>query len=87
MLAATGEYYVQLGAFAEETRARALHEEVRAADLDVRIVRVEGSRFFHVRYGRFAERADAVEELERLAAAGISAALVRDVRAELPVRD
>ncbi len=80
-------YYVQLGAFAEEARAFALYEEVRAQDVDVRVVRVEGSRFTHVRVGRFAARSAAVELLEELTAQGISAALVRDDRAESEVRD
>jgi cell division septation protein DedD len=81
-----GTYFVQLGAFAEETRAVALFEEMRSAGIDVRIVRVEGSRFLHVRFGRFAERAAAAAELERLTASGISAALVRDERSEQLVR-
>ncbi len=82
-----GNYFVQLGAFTEGERAIALYEEVREAAVEVRVVRVVGSRFFHVRFGRFVERADAVEELERLTAAGISAALVRDGRAEEVVRN
>ncbi len=81
-----GNYYVQLGAFAEEARALAVHEQVTEMGIDVRVVRVEGSRFFHVRFGRFVERADAVEELERLTEAGVAAALVRDERPEEPVR-
>ena len=82
-----GNYFVQLGAFAEEGRAMALYQEVREAGIDVRVVRLVGSGFLHVRFGRFVERADAVEELERLTAAGISAALVRDERGEQLVRD
>ncbi|MDA0328682.1 MAG: SPOR domain-containing protein [Gemmatimonadetes bacterium] len=80
-------YYVQLGAFADDARAVALAEEVRATGVDVRVVRVEGSQFTHVRFGRFAAREDAVEQLEALTARGISAALVRDDRVETPVRD
>jgi cell division septation protein DedD len=82
---ASMNYYVQLGAFAEEERAVALAEEVTAQGVDVRVVRVEGSRFTHVRVGRFADRAAAVELLEELTARGISAALVRDDRPERPV--
>jgi cell division septation protein DedD len=78
-------YYVQLGAFAEEERAVALYEEALAAGVDVRVVRVEGSRFTHVRIGRFADRAAAVELLEELTQRGISAALVRDDRPERPI--
>ena len=77
-------YYVQLGAFADEERAFALYEEVLAREIDVRVVRVEGSQFTHVRVGRFAERSAAVELLEELTAQGISAALVRDDREERP---
>lgn len=80
-------YYVQLGAFGEESRALVLFEEVKAAGVDVRVVRVEGSQFTHVRVGRFAERSAAVDLLEALAAQGVSAALVRDDRPELLIRD
>jgi cell division septation protein DedD len=80
-------YYVQLGAFADEERAFALFEEVQEAGVEVRVVRVEGSLFTHVRVGRFAEREDAVDKLDDLTAAGISAALVRDDRAEETIRD
>ncbi|MGB1779070.1 MAG: SPOR domain-containing protein, partial [Longimicrobiales bacterium] len=55
-----------------------------ARGIDVRVVRVEGSQFTHVRVGRFAERSAAVELLEELTAQGIRAALVRDDRAEHP---
>lgn len=79
-------YYVQLGAFADEARAMALYEQIKEAGVEVRVVRVEGSRFTHVRVGRFADRSDAVERLDELTSAGISAALVRDDRAEEIVR-
>jgi len=78
-------YSVQLGAFGERERARALYDSVRGEGVDVRIVRVEGSPFTHVRVGRFAERSAAVELLEELTAMGINAALVRDERPEEPV--
>lgn len=84
--AAAMNYYVQLGAFADEDRASALYEAVREEGVDVRLVEVEGSRFVHVRVGRFAERAAAVELLEQLAARGVEGALVRDDRAERPLR-
>lgn len=80
-------YYVQLGAFADEERAFALFEEVQEAGVEVRVVRVEGSLFTHVRVGRFVEREDAVDKLDELTAAGIGAALVRDDRAEETIRD
>jgi cell division protein FtsN len=78
-------YYVQLGAFAEEERAVALYEQVLSEGVDVRIVRVDGSRFTHVRVGRFADRSAAVELLEELTERGINAALVRDDRPERPL--
>jgi len=84
--APAANYYVQLGAFADEDRALALYEAVREAGVAVRLVEVEGSRFVHVRVGRFAERAAAVELLDELAARGVDGALVRDDRAERPLR-
>lgn len=80
-------YFVQLGAFGEEERALALADEAIAQGVDARVVHVEGSRFTHVRVGRFADRAAAVELLEALTARGMSAALVRDDRPETPIRD
>ena len=80
-------YYVQLGAFGEEGRALVLFEEVKAAGIDVRVVRVDGSQFTHVRIGRFADRSGAADLLEALAAQGVNAALVRDDRPELRIRD
>jgi cell division protein FtsN len=80
-------YFVQLGAFGEEERAFALAEEAAGKGVDVRVVRVEGSRFTHVRVGRFADRAAAVELLDALTAQGINAALVRDDRPETPIRN
>ena len=79
-------YYVQLGAFGDQERAFAVYTQAREAGVDVRVVRVEGSNFTHVRVGRFAERTAAVDLLEQLTARGISAALVRDDRAERVVR-
>ena len=78
-------YYVQLGAFADEERAFALYDEMQEAGVDVRVVHVEGSRFTHVRVGRFAQREAAVELLDQLAERGINAALVRDDRPEEPI--
>jgi hypothetical protein len=78
-------YFVQLGAFTDEERAFALHDEMREAGVDVRVVHVDGSRFTHVRVGRFAQREAAVELLDELGARGINAALVRDDRSEEPI--
>jgi cell division septation protein DedD len=79
-------YFVQLGAFADEDRAMSLFDELSGAGVDVRVVRVEGSRFTHVRVGRFAQRESAVEVLDELTRQGVSAALVRDDRPERLLR-
>ena len=82
---ASMNYSVQLGAFGGDERAFALAREAAEQGVEVRVVRVEGSRFTHVRVGRFSDRAAAVELLEALTARGISAALVRDDRPETPI--
>lgn len=79
-------YSVQLGAFAEPELAAALYESTREQGVDVRLVRVRGSQFVHVRVGRFAQRSAAVELLDQLTARGINAALVRDDRPEELIR-
>lgn len=75
-------WMVQFGAFSEEGRALALHEDLMDAGLDARLVRVEGSAFWHVRIGRFGNRVDANTQLEAVMEQGFSAAIVRDERAE-----
>lgn len=84
--APAGEYSVQLGAFMDAARALVLLDQVRDAGVDARMVRVTGSRFVHVRVGSYEERPGAAEQLERLTRMGISAAIVRDDRAEQAVR-
>lgn len=79
-------WFVQFGAFADEGRAFALHEELVDAGLAARLVRVQGSAFLHVRIGRFTTREDANRQLEQVAARGYSASIVRDERAETMVR-
>ena len=79
-------WFVQFGAFSEEARALALHAEALAAGLDARLVRVEGSGFLHVRIGRFDNRIDANTQLEEVNAAGFSAGIGLDDRAEELVR-
>jgi len=79
-------WFVQFGAFADESRAFALHEELVDAGLAARLVRVEGSAFLHVRIGRYTTREEANEELQQVAAKGYSASIVRDERAESVVR-
>lgn len=77
-------YAVQLGAFGEEDRALGVAAAGREAGFDVRMVRVEGSPFFHVRVGMFPDRPEALELFNSLARAGVQGALVQDERAELP---
>lgn len=80
-------YFVQLGAFADADRAFALYDSVRAEGIEVRVVRVEGSPFTHVRVGRFAERSAAVDLRDELARQGVDAALVHDERPESRIRN
>jgi len=79
-------WFVQFGAFADESRAFALHEELVDAGLAARLVRVQGSAFLHVRIGRFTTREDANGQLEQVSARGYSASIVRDERPETMVR-
>jgi len=80
------EWSVQFGAFTDEDRAFALHQELVTAGLAARLVRVAGSGFTHVRIGRFSNRAEASTQLQQVTARGFTAALVRDDRAEEIVR-
>jgi cell division septation protein DedD len=80
------DWAVQFGAFTDEDRAFALHTQLVGAGLTARLVRVAGSGFLHVRIGRFATRAEASEQLQRVTAQGYTAAIVRDDRAEEVVR-
>jgi cell division protein FtsN len=80
------DWAVQFGAFTDEDRAFALHQQLVAAGLAARLVRVEGSGFLHVRIGRFATRPEASDQLQRVTAQGFTAAIVRDGRAEEVVR-
>jgi hypothetical protein len=80
--ALTGPFSVQLGAFGELSRARAVFGDAMAAGFDARLVRVEGSPLLHVRVGSFPERDPAQALFERLARAGLPGAVVRDERSE-----
>jgi cell division septation protein DedD len=79
-------WFVQFGAFADESRAFALHQELVDAGLAARLVRVEGSAFLHVRIGRFATREEANAQLQQVTARGYSASIVRDERPESMVQ-
>lgn len=84
-LSRNGRYTVQLGAFLEESRAEALRARAAEAGLDVRLVRVEGSRLTHVRVGRFDSSAQASVSFQSVTALGFTAAVVRDALREEPV--
>jgi cell division septation protein DedD len=84
-LSRNGRYTVQLGAFLDESRAEALHARASEAGLDVRLVRVEGSRLMHVRVGRFDSSAQASVSFQSVTALGFTAAVVRDALREEPV--
>lgn len=73
-VAATRAWDLQLGAFAAETNARTLVEKVRALSARVRIEPFDG--LHRVRIGPFATREAAIEERERLEAAGIDSLVV-----------
>lgn len=75
-------WFVQFGAFADEGRAFALHEELVDSGLAARLVSVEGSAFLHVRIGRFGTREQANTQLEQVQARGYTASIVRDERSE-----
>lgn len=83
---AARSFAVQLGAFAQERRARALRDRMAAEGWDVRLVLVEGSDLVRVRLGRFETLAEAEELLETVQARGLTAALVRDAHREETVR-
>ena len=56
------------------------------AGLDVRLVRVQGSRLLHVRVGRFDSSAQASVFFRSVTSRGFTAAVVRDVQQEEPIR-
>lgn len=81
-----GPYAVQLGAFLDESRAETLLERAQNARLDVRLVRVAGSRLLHVRVGRFDSSAEASVFFRSVRDLGFTAAVVRDAQSEERVR-
>ena len=82
----TAPYSVQLGAFSNEGRAAALFDLARAADLNVRLVRMPQSNLIHVRAGRFETSMEATEFSRRVSGLGFTAAVVRDAQDEELVR-
>lgn len=79
-------FSVQLGAFANDDRARALYQRALREGLEPRMVRVEGTRLLHVRVGLFDSAALAGELLRRVGGMGFVAALVRDAQTEERIR-
>lgn len=79
------QFSVQLGAFSEMERARALYRRALDAGLEARLIVAGGAQLLHVRVGLF-ESADSAEELlRRVEEMGFVAALVRDARTEEPI--
>lgn len=82
---ARGDYTVQLGAFSQQTRARTLAEQARAAGFEPRLAEVPGSGLIRVRLGRFPDAAAAKELYDRVRAAGLDAAIVPGAERESSV--
>lgn len=78
----TGHYAVQLGAFANRSRAEALGRRARDAGFDARLVTVPGSNLIRVRIGRFDAREDTGPILRRLRDLGFTAAVAQDAHRE-----
>jgi hypothetical protein len=84
--APTGGWTVQIGAFANPVRARALRDELVAAGIDARLVTVRPSPLLRVRAGRFADE-DQAQALRRgLAARGYDATVSADAEREEEAR-
>jgi len=82
VLSSGARYAVQLGAFLDESRARTLLEHATEAGLDVRSVRVEGSRLMHVRVGLFDSSAQASLSFQSVTDLGFAAVVVSDAQNE-----
>lgn len=74
--AATGDWTIQLGAFAARGRALGFAEDIQAAGFSSRVVRLEDSDLWRVRVGRFADDDDARALYDRIRDAGFDAAIV-----------
>jgi hypothetical protein len=79
-------FSVQLGAFADEERARALYRRANEAGLEARMVRVGSTQLLHVRAGLFDSSGPASELLRRVGGLGFVGALVRDANTEERIR-
>lgn len=79
-------YSVQLGAFANEDRARSLFQRAADLGLEARLVHVPETQLLHVRVGLFDSASSASELLRRVGEMGFVAAMVRDAHREEPIR-
>jgi hypothetical protein len=83
----SGTYAVQLGAFREVERARAVEEQALEAGLHPRIVQVAGTDLIRVRVGRFLTSREASEAMNRIRGMGLDATVAVDAdRERSPVR-
>lgn len=80
-----GPMAIQLGAFGALAGARALEARAKAAGLDVRLVRVQGSGLFHVRSGGFSDAGEAAAHRATALSLGFEGMLVGDVVLETPI--
>jgi cell division septation protein DedD len=83
--AGRGPMAVQLGAFGTLAGARSLEARAKAAGLDVRLVRVQGSGLFHVRSGGFSDATEVAAHRAHALSLGFEVMLVGDVVLETPV--
>jgi cell division protein FtsN len=78
-----GRWTVQVGAFANQARARSLRDELVAAGIDARLIVLPGSPLVRVRAGRF-EDEDLAQALRRgLAVRGLDATVSSDADREM----
>jgi hypothetical protein len=68
---AQGRFTLQIGAFSDASRARALEAELRARGLPARVAQISGSDLFRVRVGQYATRELAATERESLVGRGL----------------
>ena len=73
---------MQLGAFANRSRAEALRRRAQDAGFEARLALVPGSELVRVRVGRFDAQEAAAAILKRLSDLGFTAAVARDAHME-----
>ena len=76
----SGRYTLQVGAFSDLARARAVETALRGRGVGARVVRIPGSELFRVRIGYFTSREAALREVQDLERRGVlnMDAMVRD---------